>query len=144
NYHVFESDIVLGGNSIIATDGSPVIQPGLIDVNCDIGNAQGGATLKTVHSLPNYNGDVGLAAINSAMVRSDGSILEIGTLSSQTVSAALGQDVKKSGRTSGRTRSSLAQLNATISVIYDNECAGGTAFTMTYTGQIVIANRGSK
>ena len=27
---------------------------------------------------------------------------------------------------------------------YDNECAGGAAFTMTFTGQIVIANRGSK
>jgi hypothetical protein len=32
NYHVFESDIVPGGNGIVATTGSPVIQPGLIDV----------------------------------------------------------------------------------------------------------------
>jgi hypothetical protein len=28
--------------------------------------------------------------------------------------------------------------------VYDNECAGGTAFTKTFTGQIVISNRGSK
>ena len=33
-------------------------------------------------------------------------------------------------------------MNATISVQYDNECAGGTAFTKTFTGQIVISNGG--
>jgi hypothetical protein len=144
NYHVFESDIVLGGNNIIATDGNPVIQPGLIDVRCTLSSAQGVAALKTVHSLPNNNVDVGIAQVNPGMVRPDGSILEIGTLSSQTVAAAIGQAVKKSGRTTGLSRSTIAQLNATISVTYDNECAGGTAFTKTYTGQIVIQNRGSK
>jgi len=49
--------------------------------------------------------------------------------------------VKKSGRTSGLTRSTIAGLNATVSVAYDNECAGGAAFTKTFTGQIVINNR---
>jgi hypothetical protein len=34
-------------------------------------------------------------------------------------------------------------LNATISVTYENECAGGTAFTKTFTGQIVISNPNS-
>jgi len=29
-------------------------------------------------------------------------------------------------------------------VAYDNECAGGAAFTKTFTGQIVVSNRGSK
>jgi hypothetical protein len=38
----------------------------------------------------------------------------------------------------------VSGLNATISVAYDNECAGGSAFTKTFTGQIVIANRGTK
>ena len=61
-----------------------------------------------------------------------------------TVGASLNQAVKKSGRTTGLTRSSVSGLNATISVTYDNECAGGTAFTKTFTGQIVIKNRGSK
>jgi hypothetical protein len=35
-------------------------------------------------------------------------------------------------------------LNATISVAYENECAGGAAFTKTFTGQIVIANSKSQ
>jgi hypothetical protein len=29
-------------------------------------------------------------------------------------------------------------LNATVSITYENECAGGTAFTKRFTGQIVI------
>jgi hypothetical protein len=30
-----------------------------------------------------------------------------------------------------------------VRVAYDDECAGGAAFTKTFTGQIVISNRGS-
>jgi hypothetical protein len=78
------------------------------------------------------------------MVSSTGTILEIGTLSQTTVGASLKQAVKKSGRTTGLTSSTVSGLNATISVTYDNECAGGIAFTKTFTGQIVIANSRSK
>ena len=35
-------------------------------------------------------------------------------------------------------------LNATIRVAYDDECAGQSRGTATFTGQIVIANKGSK
>ena len=35
-------------------------------------------------------------------------------------------------------------MNATVRVAYDNECAGGSAFTKTFTGQIVISNKGSR
>src|SRR5213075_98989 len=85
-----------------------------------------------------------IASVIPGQVRTDGAILEIGTISSQTVAASIGQAVKKSGRTTGLTRSSISGLNATISVTYDNECAGGTAFTKTFTGQIVIKNNGSR
>jgi hypothetical protein len=140
NYHVFESDIVPGGNGIIATTGDPVVQPGLIDVNCNASAAQTVATLVKLSSLPGSNVDVSIAQASAGMVRTDGAILEIGTLSSATVSAFLNQAVKKSGRTTGLSRSHVSGLNATVSVTYDNECAGGTAFTKTFTGQIIIAN----
>jgi len=144
NYHVFESDIVPGGNSRVAEDGSPVIQPGLIDVGCNLNNAQTVATLVVKQSLPNSNVDVGIAKVTSGMVDPTGAILEIGTISGQTVVASLNQLVKKSGRTTGLTRSKVVGLNATISVTYDNECAGGTAFTKTFTGQILIDNQLAK
>lgn len=144
NYHVFESDIVAGGNNRVSQTGDPIIQPGLIDVSCNAANAQDVATLEVHRSLPNSNVDAAIAAIISGMVRDDGAILEIGTLSSQTVAAAINQKVKKSGRTTGLTRSYISGLNATVSVAYENECAGGSAFTKTFTGQIVIANKASK
>ena len=85
-----------------------------------------------------------IAQVTPGMVRTDGAILEIGTISASTVAASVGQAVKKSGRTTGLTRSKVSGLNATVSVAYENECAGGAAFTKTFTGQIVIANSGSK
>ncbi|NLH73108.1 MAG: hypothetical protein GX456_08660 [Verrucomicrobia bacterium] len=144
NYHVFEADIEPGGNNRVAADGDPIIQPGLIDVGCNAANAQNVATLVKLSSLPDSNVDASVAAIIKGMVREDGAILEIGTISSSTVSAALGQKVKKSGRTTGLTRSYVSGLNATVSVAYDNECAGGAAFTKTFTGQIMVANRRSQ
>src|SRR6185436_3636662 len=89
------------------------------------------------------NVDCSIAQVTLGAVRTDGAILEVGTLSSQTIAAFINQAVKKSGRTTGLTRSKVSGLNATISVAYDNECAGGAAFTKTYSGQIVIANSGS-
>ena len=143
NYHVFEADIVNGGNGV-ATTGDFIIQPALIDVNCHAGRAQNVATLVRRSSLPGSNVDCSIAMVIPGMVRADGSILEIGPVSSQTVEAKLNQAVKKSGRTTGLTRSKVSGLNATISVAYENECAGSTAFTKTFSGQIVIANRGTK
>lgn len=142
NYHVLEADIVNGGNGRTASNGDPVIQPGLIDINCNANSAQAVATLQVMNALPNHNVDVAIAEVMPGMVSDQ--ILEIGTISSSTVAAFVGQDVKKSGRTTGLTRSSVTGLNATISVSYENECAGGTAFTKTFTGQIVIDNKRSR
>lgn len=146
NYHVLLADIVAGGNSRVAQDGDPVIQPGLIDVSCNASNAQDVATIAFANnrSLPGSNVDAALAQVIPGMVDPAGKILEIGTISSQTVAAAINQAVKKSGRTTGLTRSTVSGLNATVSVTYENECAGGTAFTKTFTGQIVITNTRSK
>jgi hypothetical protein len=144
NYHVFEADIVSGGNSRVAATGDYIIQPGLIDVSCNAANAQNVATLVKTSSLPGSNVDCSSAAIISGMVNETGAILEIGTLSASTVAAYVNQLVKKSGRTTGLTRSTVSGLNASISVTYENECAGGTAFTKTFTGQILVTNKRSK
>jgi len=142
NYHVFESDIVSGSNNRVASTGDPIIQPALIDIRCNAHRARNVGALVKLSSLPGSNVDVSVARADSGMVRCDGAILDIGTLSSQTIEAFLNQAVKKSGRTTGLTRSHVNGLNATITVQYENECAGGEAFTKTFTGQIIIANDG--
>jgi hypothetical protein len=144
NYHVFESDIVSGGNGRVATTGDYIIQPGLIDVSCNAANAQNVATLVKTSSLPGSNVDCSSATIITGMVNTTGAILEVGTISATTIAASVGQAVKKSGRTTGLTRSAVSGLNATISVQYENECAGGIAFTKTFTGQILVTNTRSK
>ena len=102
------------------------------------------ATLVVKQSLPSSNVDCSVAKALPGKARTDGAILEIGTISSSTVNAFINQAVKKSGRTTGLTRSRVSGLNATVSVAYDNECAGGAAFTKTFTDQIVISNKGSR
>lgn len=144
NYHVFEADIINGGNGRKATTGDPIIHPGLADINCSAANGIDVATLVVSSALPNSNVDCSSANIISGQVDASGYILEIGTISSQTVAASVRQGVKKSGRTTGLGRSSVSSLNANVSITYENECAGGTAFTKTFTGQIVIKNKGSK
>jgi len=144
NYHVFEADIVAGGNNIVATTGDPVIHPGLIDIGCNAANGFDVATLVVTSSLPNNNVDCSTASIINGMVDPSGAILEIGTLSASTVAAYIGQPVKKSGRTTGLTRATVSALNGTVSISYEDECAGETVFTKTFTGQILVSQRASK
>jgi hypothetical protein len=143
NCHIFEGDTVLGGNKIIAQTGDPIIQPGLIDVRCNKSLAQTVGTLVKRSSISRSNVDCAIAKVVSGMVRTDGAILEIGTISHYISAAAFNQRVKKSGRTTGLTRSWISGLNATVKVTYQNECHG-TTFTKTFTGQIVVANSGMK
>ncbi len=143
NYHVLYADIVNGGNSRVATAGDPVIQPGLIDVNCTAGNAQNVGTLvSNGGSLPMGGNavDVGIAQVTSGMVDESGAILNVGTIGATTLNASVGLAVKKMGRTTGLTRSSVSAINGSFSITYENECAGGTSFTQSYSNQVVIAN----
>src|SRR4030095_2402581 len=71
------------------------------------------------------------------------SVPGIGALSCAAVAASVGQAVKKSGRTTGLTRSSISGLNATINVGYSNECAGGS-YPKQDTRPSVISNKGSR
>ena len=147
NSHVFAGDVVSGGNGRTVQIGDDVNQPGLVDINCNAANSQIVADVSSLsttyppQSTPNV--DCSIAQVRSGMVRTDGSILEVGTISASTVGASVGQAVKKSGRTTGLTRSTISTINVTVSVGYTDEC-GGSSFTKTYTGQIIIDNTGSR
>src|SRR5438132_1367741 len=147
NSHVFAGSVVSGGNGRVAQIGDDVNQPGLVDINCNAANSQIVADVSTLsttyppNSTPNV--DCSIAQVRSGMVRTDGAILEVGTISASTVGASVGQAVKKSGRTTGLTRSSISSINVTVSVGYTDEC-GGSSFTKTYTGQIFVSNTSSR
>lgn len=146
NYHVLYADIVNGGNSRTAQPGDPVIQPALIDVSCNAATAQDIASLvASGGTLPDPGNpdavDAAIASVTSGMVDETGSILNVGTISANTLGATVGLAVKKMGRTTGLTRSTISAINGAFSITYENECAGGTSFTQSYSGQVVITNR---
>ncbi len=145
NYHVLAGDVQLGGNDRVAHVGDPIIQPGLIDVGCIGSDGQYVAGL-SVWSDPllNTNIDAAIAAVVPGMVRTDGAILEIGMLSNSPLTASLNLAVKKSGRTTGLTRSTISGINGTISVTYDTECAGPVRGKATFRKQIIIRNSSGK
>jgi hypothetical protein len=147
NTHVFAGDSTSGGNGRVAAPGDPINQAGLIDANCQDNSAKYVATLSDWAPLtstrPDDNVDAAIALVLPNVVKGNGEILGIGTISSSVRNATTGLAVKKAGRTTGLTRSSISSLNATINVGYSNECAGAS-FTKQFTGQILINNKGSR
>jgi hypothetical protein len=143
NTHVFAGDTVAGGNGKSAAVGDEINQAGLIDVGCRYNQADVVANLSDWAEFGAFNIDAAIAKVQAGDVRTDGSILEIGTIANTTAAASVGQAVKKSGRTTGLTASTISGLNATLNVGYTDECAGNS-FTVSYTGQILIDNRGSR
>ncbi len=149
NYHVLYADIVNGGNSRTAQPGDPVIQPGLIDVQCNANSALNIASLvANGGTLPDPGNpdavDAAIASVTSGMVDETGAILNVGTISASTLNGSVGLAVKKMGRTTGLTRSSVSAINGAFSIQYENECAGGASFVQSYQGQVVIANQRCK
>jgi len=144
NTHVFAGDWVNGGNGRVASVGDDINQSGLIDVGCQVIAGDMVADLTDwapINSMDNV--DAAIAAVRAGQVKTNGEILGIGTIASTTAAPFVGQGVKKSGRTTGFTRSSVSSLNATITVGYSDECAGGS-YSKTFTGQVIINNKGSR
>lgn len=143
NTHVFAGDSTLGGNGSVSKVGDDVNQPGLIEVGCQYIAGDIIADVSDWAPLGQFNIDAAIAEVRTGQVDSSGAILEIGTIANTTAQPFVGQAVKKSGRTTGLTRSSISGLNATVTVGYTDECAGNN-LTVRYTGQILVTNKGSR
>lgn len=143
NTHVFAGDSVVGGNGKFAAAGDDINQSGLIDVGCRVIAADMVADLSDWAAFGQFNIDAAIAQVRAGQVSSDGSILEIGPIADTTAPAFVGQAVMKSGRTTGFTKSSVSGLHAAITVGYTDECAGNS-FTVQYTDQIIVSNKGSR
>lgn len=146
NFHVLAADRVIGNNGYTADiDDAIVIQPALIDIGCNTNNGQPVAILEGyADPIGGANVDAAIARVVPGAVDPSGAILGIGPLAPNTVAAKVRQSVKKMGRTTGLTSSQVSGLNATVTITYDTECAGAPRGTATFTGQIIIANKGSK
>ena len=150
------TDFILSNNHVLArTDqaiaGEPINQPGLVDNNCDPATPVANFTQKVkLKNNPNNiaPADAALAQVIAGEVDPTGAILQLGTISgglaqpappaNTTVTPAIGMPVAKSGRTSGLTCDTIAAINVTVQVQYENSCGSTSTFLVTYDNQVEI------
>ena len=136
-----------------ATTGSNIVQPGPADTGCDASSSNVTGTLFDFvplvfaatdcdpDNLPDSDCNEVDAAIALSSIGDIGNTTPsdgYGTPKSAIVSAALGQDVQKYGRTTHLTQGTIVAINATLDIGYGS----GTA---RFVHQIVVeSNRGSK
>jgi hypothetical protein len=151
---------VLSNNHVLAESdqarpGDTVVQPALVDLNCNpqAGRAVGALRYVVPLKSAQTNVDAALAAATPA-VDNTGAILQLGpsvngTLSPAAPAAGSGEDlnagllnqlrVVKSGRTTGLTCSTVNTVNLTVQVDYYYDCAETQPYyTKTYLNQIGI------
>src|SRR5579859_6537957 len=96
------------------------------------------------------NVDAAIAQVVSGEVDASGTILDLGPVGTSSISpappsatigtAAIGEAVSKSGRTTGLTCSTIQSLNNTILIDYVATCGDTTAaFTAYFTNQVTIS-----
>jgi len=82
--------------------------------------------------------DAAIAQVRSGAVQTDGSILDIGPLSVNWMDPSVGQNVKKSGRTTGLTVGQVSAIDVTVNVSYSTKCGRGGGDTATFVDQFRI------
>jgi hypothetical protein len=149
NQYILSNNHVLARTNAAAT-GEGIIQPGLIDQSpaCFKDNTDIVANLsefipilfKTKGTMPPNAVDAAIARVRADYVYSTGTILDIGTLSSDTVEPILGMAVKKSGRTTGLTRGTISAIDVTVDISYGSgKSARFTNQTMVTPGGFIAA-----
>lgn len=140
---------ILSNNHVLARVnkaalGEDINQPGQIDQSCGqtgiVADLSAFATIqfKKGRTVPLNQVDAAIASVRDGAVALDGSIIDIGPVSSQTVSAFVGQAVQKSGRTTGWTSGSVAAINVTVDVGYSKECGGASNQIARFSNQIRV------
>jgi len=158
---------LLSNNHVLAKSdhasvGDLIVQPGLIDNNCTpLGDGTG---VEPVAALTGWlalsskltNADAAIAQVTSSAVDTNGDILELGgrqadgTLAAappgisssggRGESAWLGQQVAKSGRTTGLTCGGVSALDLDVTVDYYMDCAETKPYlTKIFTHQLGIS-----
>ena len=138
---------ILSNNHVMARSnraaiGEHIVRPGLIEVGCaqNAGDSVGDLTDYVPLSFTGFNqADVAIARVRSGMVRTDGSILDIGVLGPNWRSAAVGLEVKKSGRTTGLTTGQVAAVDVSINVMYPSSCGASFGPVASFINQVRIS-----
>jgi hypothetical protein len=139
--------------------GDPVVQPSLLDANCDATRVSTIANLSQFFDLGGSAQpavDAAIAAAVQGQIDTTGKILYLGsTLDANNVPVAepphagtgvpadaslVGMEVAKSGRSTGLTCSTVDSVSVTMNVEYTENCDGtGTPTNVQFSGQVEIS-----
>lgn len=141
-----------------ANPGDSIVQPGLLDANCDTTRVTTVGTLSKFFSLKSSqlpNIDAAIAQVVNGEVDPNGKVLYLGDavdtngiplaaaphagsgLSAN--SSLIGRKVAKSGRTTGLTCSTIDSVGVSLTVEYVQNCDGtGTPINVEFSGQIDV------
>lgn len=126
--------------------GDPVNQPGQIDQSCAqdgvVAHLSDFVTIRTSRGrrITNNLVDAAIAYAVPGAVSPDGSILDIGPVNSAVMDAFLGQQVKKSARTTGLTQGQVLAIDVAVGVGYSKDCGGASNQTAYFINQIRIGS----
>ena len=151
-FYILSNNHVLA-RSDSATLGDNIIQPGLVDSNCNPNSTSVVAHLSQFARLetPGTNVDAAIALINPGAVDTNGTIFSLGSTATGNVpdpapphrgtgmAANVGLSVAKSGRTTGLRCSTVGAIGISTRVQYQTGCGTGTVFTVTYQNQISVS-----
>jgi len=151
-FYILSNNHVLA-RSDSATLGDNIIQPGLVDSNCNPSSASVVAHLSQFARLetPGTNVDAAIAQINLGAVDTNGTIFSLGSTATGNVpdpgpphagpgvAANVAMTVAKSGRATGLTCSSVGAIAISTKVQYQTGCGTGTTFSVTYQNQISVS-----
>ena len=155
SFYILSNNHVLA-RSDQAAPGEPISQPGIIDTNCSTAGTNTVAKLTSFVNLEaaGTNVDAAIALIVPGAVDLTGNILSMGSTATgntpdagpphqgRGILASIGEQVAKSGRTSGLSCSTVSATNLTTSVTYQTQCNGGTSFSVTYRNQVAVSGGG--
>ena len=133
---------ILSNNHVLArgdqaAPGEKISQPGLIDNWCQVPPIV--AYFTTAPKLGS-NVDAAIAELISGAMNAQGTIQDIGSISTSVRSPAINLQVAKSGRTTGFTTGSISSINTDVKVQYQKGCGTGKKFTVSYRNQILISS----
>lgn len=152
---------ILSNNHVLARSDQGVvgkesiIQPGLIDAPnpCTTPGTTNVGTLSQFFNLETGTGtkvDAAIAQIVAGMVDVTGSIEELGAtvvngvpqagtpVAGPGMKATVGEQVAKSGRSTGVTCANVGALNMTVQVQYQKGCGTGATFNVNYTNGVIV------
>lgn len=146
---------ILSNNHVLAksnhgTIGDGINQPGQIDQGCAQTGIVASLTdfvkirFKKGRSVPLNTVDAAIAIVATDAVDPNGEILDIAQLSSETAVAQLGQEVQKSGRTTGHTTGIVTSIGVIVDIGYSKECNGAPNQTARFTNQFFVTGEPNK